>query len=184
MIDASRTTVSLRGARLYRSDALLANALHFGSDFAGTLAVLGGLIAAALGFPDGDSIAALFVSALVVSAAVRLGGRNVDVLMDRSPESDARLAREAIAGLDPPVELRRLRLRRAGGSTSRTSSSGSRQALPSGRATQPPIGSSRRCTTRCRGSMSSCTSSRETGTLSPGASAGGGAHRPARPRDP
>jgi cation diffusion facilitator family transporter len=115
VIDASRTTVSLRGARLYRSDALLANALHFGSDFAGTLAVLGGLIVAALGFADGDSIAALFVSALVVAAAVRLGRRNVDVLMDRSPETDTRLAREAIAGLEPPVELRRLRLRRAGG---------------------------------------------------------------------
>ncbi len=165
VIDASRTTVSLRGARLYRSDALLANALHFGSDFAGTLAVLGGLIAAALGFADGDSIAALFVSALVVAAAVRLGRRNVDVLMDRSPESDTRLARDAIAGLEPPVELRRLRLRRAGESTSRTSSSGSRRALPSDRGTQPPIGSRRRCTTRCRESTPSCTSSRETGTL-------------------
>jgi cation diffusion facilitator family transporter len=114
-IDASRTMVSLRGARLYRSDALLANALHFGSDFIGTLAVLAGLVAAALGFPAGDSIAGLFVSGLVVVAAVRLASRNVDVLMDRSPEDDARIARQAIARLDPPVELRRLRLRRAGG---------------------------------------------------------------------
>jgi cation diffusion facilitator family transporter len=115
VIDASRTAVSLRGARRYRSDALLANALHFGSDFAGTLAVLAGLIAASLGFPAGDSIAALFVSGLVVAAAFRLAGRNVDVLMDRSPEDDTRLARQAIARLEPPVELRRLRLRRAGG---------------------------------------------------------------------
>ncbi len=115
VIDASRTVVSLRGARLYRSDALLANALHFGSDFAGTIAVFAGLVAAALGFPAGDSIAALFVSGLVVVAALRLASRNVDVLMDRLPEDDARIARQAIAGLDPPVELRRLRLRRAGG---------------------------------------------------------------------
>jgi cation diffusion facilitator family transporter len=115
VIDGSRTMVSLRTARRYESDALLANALHFGSDFAGTLAVLAGLLAAALGFPAGDSIAALFVSALVVAAAVRLGTRNVDALMDRSPEEDARIARTAIAALDPPVELRRLRLRRAGG---------------------------------------------------------------------
>ena len=114
-IDASRTVVSLRGARLYRSDALLANALHFGSDFAGTLAVLAGLIAAAAGFQAGDSIAALFVSGLVVAAALRLAGRNVDVLMDRSSEDDARIARHALASLEPPVELRRLRLRRAGG---------------------------------------------------------------------
>jgi cation diffusion facilitator family transporter len=115
VIDASRTVVSLRGARRYGSDALLANALHFGSDFAGTIAVIAGLIAAALGFPAGDSIAALFVSGLVVAAALRLVGRNVDVLMDRSPEDDTRIAREAIASLEPPVELRRLRLRRAGG---------------------------------------------------------------------
>jgi cation diffusion facilitator family transporter len=114
-IDASRTVVSLSGARRYRSDALLANALHFGSDFAGTLAVLSGLVAAALGFPAGDSIAALFVSGLVVAAAFRLGSWNVDVLMDRSPEEESRIARQAIAALDPPVELRRLRLRRAGG---------------------------------------------------------------------
>jgi cation diffusion facilitator family transporter len=115
VIDGSRTMVSLRGARLYRSDALLANALHFGSDFAGTIAVLAGLLATVLGFPAGDSIAALFVSALVVIAAFRLASRNIDVLMDRVPEDDARVARRAIAGLDPPVELRRLRLRRAGG---------------------------------------------------------------------
>ncbi|MGH3066343.1 MAG: cation diffusion facilitator family transporter [Gaiellaceae bacterium] len=114
-IDASRTLVSLRGARLYGSDALLANALHFGSDFAGTLAVLSGLTAAALGFPAGDSIAALFVSALVVAAAARLARRNVDVLMDRSPDEATRIARRAISRMDPPVELRRLRLRRAGG---------------------------------------------------------------------
>ena len=115
VIDASRTVVSLRGARRYKSDALLANALHFGSDLAGTLAVLAGLSAVALGFSGGDSIAALFVSVLVVTAAVRLARRNVDVLMDRSPDDAARIARRAISGLGPAVELRRLRLRRAGG---------------------------------------------------------------------
>ncbi len=115
VLDGSRTMVSLRGARRYSSDALLANALHFGSDFAGTLAVLAGLIAAALGVPAGDSIAALFVSGLVVAAAFQLGRRNIDALMDRSPEDEEQAARLAIAGLDPPVELRRLRLRRSGG---------------------------------------------------------------------
>ncbi|HJS49378.1 MAG TPA: cation diffusion facilitator family transporter [Gaiellaceae bacterium] len=114
-IDASRTMVSLRGARLYESDALLANAFHFGSDLAGTLAVLAGLSAAALGFPAGDSLAALFVSALVIAAAIRLAARNVDTLMDRSPDEATRIARRAIARLAPPVELRRLRVRRAGG---------------------------------------------------------------------
>ena len=115
VIDASRTSVSLSAARRYRSDALLANALHFGSDLAGTLAVLAGLSAVALGFPEGDALAALFVAALVVAAAVRLLRRNVHVLMDRTPTDAEDAARSAIDALDPPVELRRLRVRESGG---------------------------------------------------------------------
>jgi cation diffusion facilitator family transporter len=114
-IDASRVLVSTRAARAYRSEALHASALHFGSDLAGTVAVLAGLIAAALGFPKGDSVAALFVAGLVILAALRLLGRNVGVLMDRASEDAEQAAREAIAALDPPVELRRLRMREAGG---------------------------------------------------------------------
>ncbi len=114
-IDASRTTISARAARRYRSDALLANAFHFGSDLVGTLAVLAGLSAAALGFPEGDAIAALFVAALVVAAATRLVRRNVNVLMDWAPLDAEAAARAAIAELDPPVELRRLRVRESGG---------------------------------------------------------------------
>jgi cation diffusion facilitator family transporter len=115
-IDASRLSVSLRAGRVYRSDALLANALHFGSDLVGTLAVLAGLCAAALGFPEGDSIAALFVAALVIGAAGGLIRRNVHVLMDRAPADAEEAARRAIGRLEPPVELRRLRVREAGGS--------------------------------------------------------------------
>jgi cation diffusion facilitator family transporter len=101
VIDGSRTMVSLRGARLYRSDALLANALHFGSDFAGRSRCSRACSRPCSDSRQGDSIAALFVSALVVIAAFRLASRNIDVLMDRVPEDDARVARRAIAGLDP-----------------------------------------------------------------------------------
>jgi len=116
-IDISRTLVSFRAAREYSSPALASNALHFGSDLAGTLAVLTGLLAVRSGWPDGDSLAALFVAFLVVTAAVRLIRRNVDVLMDRAPAEAVRIASEAIATLDPPVEVRRLRLRQAAGRT-------------------------------------------------------------------
>jgi cation diffusion facilitator family transporter len=116
-IDISRALVSYRAARRYSSAALLSNAVHFGADLLGTLAVLAGLTAARAGFPDGDSIAALFVAALVVAAAVRLIRRNVDVLMDRAPADAVEAAREAIERVDPPVVVRRLRLRQAGGST-------------------------------------------------------------------
>jgi cation diffusion facilitator family transporter len=115
-IDLSRVLVSLRAAREHRSDALLASAFHFGSDLAGTLAVLAGLIAAAAGFHKADAIAALFVAVLVVVAAARLLQRNVSVLMDRVPADAEEAARRAIAALDPPVELRRLRVRESGGS--------------------------------------------------------------------
>ena len=112
-IDVSRTVASYRTARRYRSAALLSNALHFGSDLVGTLAVLAGLVAAAYGFPEGDSLAALFVAGLVLLAAARLIRRNVDVLMDRSPADAEAAARHAIAGVQPAVELSRLRLRQA-----------------------------------------------------------------------
>ena len=115
VIDLTRMQVSLRAARRYGSDALLANAFHFGSDLAGTIAVLAGLIVASAGYPGGDSVAALFVAGLVLVAATRLMRRNVDVLMDRAPADAVQAAREAIERIEPPVEIRRLRLRQAGG---------------------------------------------------------------------
>ena len=60
-------------------------------------------------------IAALFVAALVVAAATRLVRRNVNVLMDRSPSDAESAALEALSKLDPPVDLRRLRVRESGG---------------------------------------------------------------------
>lgn len=114
-IDASRTVVSLRGSRRYSSAALQANALHFASDFAGTTAVFVGLVLVAVGYPAGDSLAALFVAALVLVAAARLIRSNVDVLMDLAPAEADAAARAAIESIDPPVELRRLRLRRSAG---------------------------------------------------------------------
>jgi cation diffusion facilitator family transporter len=114
-IDAGRVTVSWRTARRYRSAALASNALHFGSDLAGSVAVLVGLLLARGGHPEGDSIAALFVGVLVLMAAARLMKGNVDVLMDRAPAAAEAAALAAIAELRPAVDLRRLRMRQAGG---------------------------------------------------------------------
>jgi cation diffusion facilitator family transporter len=114
-IDLSRTAVSLRGSVEYHSPALQANALHFASDAAGSVAVLLGLAFVAAGYPGADSLAALFVATLVLLAAARLMRSNVDVLMDRAPADADAAARVAIARLEPLVELRRLRLRRSAG---------------------------------------------------------------------
>jgi cation diffusion facilitator family transporter len=115
VVDISRTAVSLRAARRFNSAALQANALHFASDLAGSGAVLGGLLLVRAGHPRADSAAALFVAVLVLLAAARLMKRNVDVLMDRAPADAEEAARAAIAGIEPAVELRRLRMRHAGG---------------------------------------------------------------------
>jgi cation diffusion facilitator family transporter len=115
VIDVTRTSVSLRAARRFNSAALLSNALHFGSDLAGSFAVLVGLVFAAAGWPSGDSVAALIVAAMVLSAAVRLMRRNVDVLMDRAPADAEQAARQAIAAIQPPIQLKRLRMRSAAG---------------------------------------------------------------------
>jgi len=115
LVDLARTTASWRAARRYESAALSSNAIHFASDLAGSAAVLAGLLLARAGQPKGDAAAALFVAVLVLAAAFRLMRRNVDVLMDRAPDAATAAARRAIAGIVPPVELRRLRMRSAAG---------------------------------------------------------------------
>jgi cation diffusion facilitator family transporter len=115
VIDFSRTIVSWRASRRYRSAALGANALHFGSDLAGSGAVLVGLLLVRAGYARADSAAALFVAVLVLVVAARLMQRNVDVLMDRAPADAEEAARAAIAGIEPAVTVGRLRMRQAGG---------------------------------------------------------------------
>ncbi|HMI29395.1 MAG TPA: cation diffusion facilitator family transporter [Gaiellaceae bacterium] len=114
LVDLSRTIVSWRASRRYRSAALAANALHFGTDLAGSGAVLIGLLLVHAGYARADSAAALFVAVLVLLAAARLMKRNVDVLMDRAPAAAEEAALAAIAGIEPAVTVDRLRMRQAG----------------------------------------------------------------------
>src|SRR3954452_24675026 len=180
VVDVSRTIVSARAARRYESAALASNALHFGSDLAGSFAVLGGLVFVHYGYPKADAIAALFVAVLVLVAATRLMRRNVDVLMDRVPAAAEEAARRAIADIEPTVDLRRLRMRSAAGrhfadvviGVSPAGAVGHGHAAagggegaprgrpPSARDTLRPTRSKRPCSARCRRATSSCTSSR------------------------
>src|SRR5205807_6194452 len=113
-VDVSRTVISWRASRRYESAALQASAVHFGTDLLGSTAVLVGLVLVRAGHVRADSAAALFVAALVLVAAARLMKRNVDVLMDRVPLKAEEAALDAIAGIEPAVEVRRLRMRQAG----------------------------------------------------------------------
>jgi cation diffusion facilitator family transporter len=114
-VDASRATISYRGSKRYNSPALAANALHFASDLAGSVAVVVGLVLVSAGEHWGDSVAALFVAVLVVLAALRLAKQSVDVLMDRTAADADERIREALSQLDEQVEVRRVRVRHAAG---------------------------------------------------------------------
>jgi cation diffusion facilitator family transporter len=113
-VDISRVAVSVRSAREYKSAALRSNAFHFAGDMAGSIAVLCGITAVALGFDQGDAIASLIVAAIIFAAAARLIYENSRVLMDTAPLEAQAVAEAAIRGLDD-VELRQLRLRESGG---------------------------------------------------------------------
>lgn len=115
-IDLWRVVVSMRAARRYGSPAFASNALHFGSDLAGSFAVFIGLGLVALGFDAGDALAALVVASIVAVSAWRLLWENVQVLMDVAPEGAERTATRAVHALDLPITLRRLRIRRSAGS--------------------------------------------------------------------
>jgi cation diffusion facilitator family transporter len=115
VLDATRAITSLRTSRRTGSAALAANAVHFASDLAGSLAVLIGLLFVRAGHQDADAVAALFVAALVVIAALRLARTSIDVLMDRAvADADDRI-RAALAQAGEGVEVRRVRVRQAGG---------------------------------------------------------------------
>lgn len=114
-VDASRAIATLRASRRFRSAALASNALHFSSDLAGSLAVLVGLAFVAAGEPRADAVAALVVALLVIVAALRLAAASVRVLMDRASDEAQRSITRALASLEHPVEVRRVRLRYAAG---------------------------------------------------------------------
>ncbi|HEY2536258.1 MAG TPA: cation diffusion facilitator family transporter [Solirubrobacteraceae bacterium] len=114
-VDLARTVISVRAARRYGSPALRSNGFHFAADMAGSIAVLIGLLLVRGGFAQGDAIAALIISAIIVATAIRLIAENANVLMDRTPAEAREAAESALANLEPDIELLRLRLRESAG---------------------------------------------------------------------
>ncbi|MFZ2050117.1 MAG: cation diffusion facilitator family transporter [Solirubrobacteraceae bacterium] len=114
-VDLTRTVISMRTARRYRSPALRANGLHFAGDMAGSMAVLIGLLLVRAGFAQGDASAALVIAAIILATAARLIAENANVLMDRTPSEAREAAERVLARLEPDIELVRLRLRESAG---------------------------------------------------------------------
>ncbi len=114
VIDAWRAAVLRRAAKRYSSPALEADALNFTADIGESLAVLVGLTLAGVGFPAGDSIAALVVVVTMWGMAGRVAFAAVQVLMDRHPSTLADQVASAARSVPGVREVRDLKVRRSG----------------------------------------------------------------------
>lgn len=114
VVDFFRARLLYRVAGETSSQALEADALHFGSDMWSSLAVLIGLGGVAAGFPWADSAAAAVVAVFICIAGWRLGRRTIETLTDTAPAGAAEKI-EAIANrVRGVVAVERVRVRPAG----------------------------------------------------------------------
>ena len=115
-VDATRWRALHVIARETRSDALAADALHFASDLASSIAILIGLVAARAGFANADAKATLVVAILIALAALRLATRVIGVLLDTAPQGVAQRVREIARRTPGVLGIDSVRVRPAGGS--------------------------------------------------------------------
>ena len=101
VVDFFRARLLYRVAAETSSEALEADALHFGSDMWSSLAVLIGLGAVALGYPWADSAAAVVVAVFICIAGWRLGRRTIGTLTDTAPAGAADKVRDASRRASP-----------------------------------------------------------------------------------
>ena len=103
-----------RAAHETRSQALAADALHFGSDVLGSVAVIIGLALSGLGYAWGDAAAAIGVAIMIAMLGLRLARSTVETLIDRAPEGASEKATAAIRAVPGVVGVERLRVRMVG----------------------------------------------------------------------
>lgn len=114
LIDILRVRSLLTASRQEGSEALKAGALNLAGDVGTAVVTLASLALVSTGFLRGDAIGGLVVAIAVLVAAIRLGKRSVDVLMDRAPESPVNLIAAAAGRVQGVAEIRRIRVRGAG----------------------------------------------------------------------
>jgi cation diffusion facilitator family transporter len=114
VVDFFRARVLYRVAKETASEALEADALHFGSDMWSSAAVLVGLIAVLMGFPWADSVAAIIVALFICIAGWRLGRRTIETLTDTAPAGASDRIRTIAMRVAGVVAIDRVRVRPAG----------------------------------------------------------------------
>jgi cation diffusion facilitator family transporter len=120
-VDYTRSRQLARVARESHSQALEAEALHFGTDIWSSLAVMVGLGASFAGQRFGirelelaDPAAALIVSVIILKVTWQLARETVDALLDATTPEMRRQLVDAIRSVDGVEHVEDLRMRRAG----------------------------------------------------------------------
>jgi cation diffusion facilitator family transporter len=126
-VDFTRSRALHRVAEEQRSDALEADAVHFGTDIWSSAAVFVGLLASFVGerlhiarLEYADPVAALVVAAIIVRVTWTLARRTIDSLLDATPpEVRAQIRRDLVRDLESQegiLGVERVRVRRSGSS--------------------------------------------------------------------
>ncbi|MEI7633726.1 MAG: cation-efflux pump [bacterium] len=113
-IDWYRSRRLYKAAKLHRSQALEADALHFSSDILSSAVVIVGLVGVKLGYPHADPIAALGVAAWVVVISIRLGFHAIQVLLDAAPRDARNMIARAVMSIDGIQRVANVRVRQSG----------------------------------------------------------------------
>ena len=120
-VDVWRSRRLRRIADKYQSQALEADALHFGTDVWSSAVVILGLALAWIGerraipaLEKADPIAALVVAAVVVHVSWRLARQTIDALLDAAPAGARASILSRVSAVAGVVEVDRVRIRRAG----------------------------------------------------------------------
>jgi cation diffusion facilitator family transporter len=124
-VDFTRARGLRQVALQHRSDALEADAVHFGTDIWSSAAVFAGLLASYAGqrlhdprLEYADPIAALVVAAIILRVTWGLAHRTLDSLLDATPpEVRAQLRRHLLRDIEATggvLSVERIRIRRSG----------------------------------------------------------------------
>jgi cation diffusion facilitator family transporter len=114
VVDFFRARTLKRVAKSTLSEALEADALHFGADMWSSVAVLIGLAGVAGGFPWADAAAAIVVAVFICVAGYRLGRRTIGTLTDTAPAGVSERVSAIARQVPGVVAVERVRARPAG----------------------------------------------------------------------
>jgi cation diffusion facilitator family transporter len=136
VVDFFRARLLYRVASETSSQALEADALHFGSDMWSSLSVLVGLGGVAAGLQWADAAAALVVAVFICIAGWRLGRRTIDTLTDTAPVGAAERISAIARKVKGVVTVDRVRVRPVGASLFVETAVGVSRTLPLDRVSQ------------------------------------------------